>query len=58
MISIHKNKRSTESNGLRKLLSQTDVQVIGNSLFTKSTSQEGKEMRMRTKREGKFLINN
>ena len=34
MISIYKNKESIESNGLRKLLSQTDIQVIGDSLFT------------------------
>ena len=35
MISIHEDKRDIESNGLCKLLSQTDIQVIENSLFTK-----------------------
>ena len=35
MTSIHKSKRDTKSDGLYKLLSQTDIQVIGNNLFTK-----------------------
>ena len=36
MTSTHKDKRSKKSNGLRKLLSQTDIQTIENNLFTKS----------------------
>ena len=58
MISIYKNKRSTESNRLYKLLLQTDIQVIGNSLFTKSTIQKEKKMKMGTKGKEEFLINN
>ena len=36
MTSTHKDKRSTKSNELYKLLSQIDVQVIEDDLFTKS----------------------
>ena len=58
MTSIYKNKRSIESNELYKLLSQTNIQVIENSLFTKSIIQKEKEMKMKTKERRKFLINN
>ena len=58
MISIYKSKRSIESNELYKLLPQTDIQVIENSLFTKSTTQEEKEIKMETKEKRKFLTNN
>ena len=54
MTSIYKNKRDTKSNGLCKLLSQTDVQTLENSLFTKSTIQKRKEMEMRTKEREKL----
>ena len=58
MTSTYEGKRDTKSNGLHKLLPQTDIQTIGNSLFTKSITQKRKEMKMRTKERGKFLINN
>ena len=58
MTSTYKSKRSTESNELYKLLSQTDIQIIGDDLFTKSITQKEKEMKMKTKRRRKFSINN
>ena len=57
MTSIHKNKRDTESNGLRKLLPQISTQIIGDSLSTKSTIQEEKEMKMKTKEERELSTN-
>ena len=58
MTSIYKNKESIKSDGLYKLLSQTDIQVIENSLFTKSTTQKRKEMKMEIKEGGEFPTNN
>ena len=58
MISTYKNKESTESDGLYKLLLQVDTQIIENNLFTKSITQKEKEMKMKTKEKRKFLINN
>ena len=58
MTSIYKDKRSIESDGLRKLLSQTNTQTIENNLFTKSITQKRKEMKMETEERKKFLINN
>ena len=58
MISIYEGKRSTKSNELYKLLSQTSTQTIENSLFIKSISQKEKEIKMETKKRKKFLINN
>ena len=58
MISIYKNKESTESNRLRKLLLQTDTQIIGDSLFTELIIQKRKKIRIRIKRRRKFLTNN
>ena len=58
MTPSHKNKRSTKSNGLRKLLLQISIQTIENSLFTKSITQKRKEMKIKTKRERKFLTDN
>ena len=58
MISIYKSKRSTKSNKLYKLLSKTDIQIIEDSLFTKSTTQKEKKIRMKTTKRKKFLINN
>ena len=51
MTSTYEDKKSTESDGLRKLLSQTDIQVIGNSLFTKLITQKRKEIKMETKKK-------
>ena len=58
MTSIHKSKESTESDGLYKLLLQTGLQTIGDDLFTKLITKEEKEIKMRTRRKRKFLINN
>ena len=58
MVSIYEDKRDIESNKLRKLLLQIDVQIIGNNLSTKSTIQEEKKMKIKTKRRRKFSINN
>ena len=58
MVSIHQNKRSIEPNELRKLLSQTNVQTIGDNLFTESTTQKGKKMEMKTKKRRKLPVNN
>ena len=58
MTSIHEDKESTESNKLRKLLSQTDVQVIGDSLSTKLITQKKKEMKMKIKERRKCPVNN
>ena len=58
MTSTYKSKRDTESNGLYKLLSQTDIQVIKNSLFTKSTTQKEKKMKIETEERGEFSIDN
>ena len=58
MISFHKDKRDIESNGLRKLLSQTNISIIGDNLFIKSITQKRKKIKVETKRREKFLINN
>ena len=58
MTSTYKDKRSTKSDGLYKLLLQNDVQVLGSSLSTKSTTQERKEMKMETKERRKLLKDN
>ena len=58
MIPIYKNERSTESNGLYKLLPQTNTQIIEDSLSTKSVVQERKKMKIRTERREKLSINN
>ena len=58
MVSIHKDKRSIESDELYKLLLQINIQTIGDSLFTKSITQKRKKMEMRTKERRKFLISN
>ena len=58
MVSIHEDERSTESNGFRKLLLQTDTQIIEDSLFTKLITQKRKKMKMKIKEERKLLINN
>ena len=58
MTSIYKNKEGVESDRLYKLLSQTDTQTIEDNLFTKSTIQKRKKMKMKTEKEEKLLINN
>ena len=58
MTSTYEGKRSTESNKLYKLLSQTGIQIIENNLFTKLITQERKEMKIKTKKRKKFSINN
>ena len=58
MTSTYKNKRGTELDGLYKLLSQTDIQVIKNSLFTKSTIQKEKEIKIKTKEDEEFPTDN
>ena len=58
MTSIYEDKEDIKSNGLRKLLLQTNIQVIENSLFTKSTTQKREKMRVETKERRKFPINN
>ena len=50
MTSTHKNKESIESDGLYKLLSQTDIQIIENNLFTKLITQKRKEMKKKKKK--------
>ena len=58
MTSTYKSKRDTKSNELYKLLSQTDISVIGDGLFTKLITKKEKEMRMKTKEKEKLLISN
>ena len=58
MTSIYKSKEGIKLDGLRKLLPKTNTQVIGDNLPTKSTIQERKKMRVRTKERRKFLTNN
>ena len=38
MTSIYESKKDIKSDRFRKLLSQTDIQVIEDNLFTKSTT--------------------
>ena len=57
MTSIHKSREGVKSDGLCKLLLQTDTQAIGSSLSTESITQKEKEMRMRIKKRKKLLIN-
>ena len=57
MTSTYEDKKSIEPDGLCKLLPQTDIQVIGDSLFTKLITQEEEEMKMKTKERREFLIN-
>ena len=57
MTSTYEGKKSIESNGLYKLLSHTDIQVIGDSLFIKLITQKEKEMEMRIKERREFSIN-
>ena len=57
MISTYKNKRSTRTNRLRQLLPKTSIQIIGDDLSTKSTTQKEKKMKMKIKRRRKFLKN-
>ena len=58
MISTYKDKESIESNKLCKLLPQTNIQTIGNSLFTKSITQKRKKIKMKTEERGKLLTSN
>ena len=58
MTSIHKSKGDIEPDGLYKLLSQTDTQIIKSNLSTKSTTQKEKKMRMKTEKEEEFPTNN
>ena len=58
MISTYKDKEDTRLDRLYKLLSKTDIQIIGNSLSTESTIQKEKEMKVRTKERGKLPTNN
>ena len=58
MISIYEDKRDTKSDELYKLLLQTSIQVIENSLSTKSITQKEKEMKMKIIEKRKFSINN
>ena len=58
MTSIHQNKRGIEINGLRKLLSQTNIRIIREDLFTKLITQKEQEIKMKIEKRKKFLINN
>ena len=58
MTPTYENKRNTETDGLRQLLSQIDTRSIGDDLFIKSTIQERKKMEMRTKERKKLSTNN
>ena len=57
MVPTHKNKRDTRANEFRQLLSKTSIQIIGDYLFTKSTTQKEKEMRVEIKKRKEFPKN-
>ena len=58
MTSIYKDKRSIKSNGFYELLSQVNIQVIEDNLFTKLITQKRKKMKVKTKKEEKLLTSN
>ena len=55
MIPTYKNKRSTRTNEFRQLLPKTNTQIIGDYLFTKSTTQKEKKMRVGTQKRRELL---
>ena len=57
MIPIHEDKRGTRTNKFRQLLPKTNIQIIGDYLFTKSTTQKEKEIKVRIKKRRKLLKN-
>ena len=58
MIPTYKDKRDIKSNKLRKLLLQINIKTVKNNLFTKSTIQERKKMKMKTKERRKLSVHN
>ena len=58
MVSTYKNERSIKSDELCKLLSQTNIRTIENSLSTKLIIQEEKKIKKKKKKKRKLLINN